>query len=73
LYAPDYVVNAGGVINIADELRPDGYNRERALRQVETIHDTVRRVFDVADEAGLTPAAAADHLAEARLASNSRA
>ncbi|MEY2432914.1 MAG: valine dehydrogenase [Acidimicrobiaceae bacterium] len=67
LYAPDYVANAGGVINIADELRADGYNRERALRQVETIHDTVRRVFAVADAEGITPAAAADHLAEQRL------
>jgi glutamate dehydrogenase/leucine dehydrogenase len=67
LYAPDYVVNAGGVINIADELRPDGYERERAWRQVQTIHDTVLRVFSVADESGITPAAAADHLAERRL------
>jgi leucine dehydrogenase len=67
LYAPDYVVNAGGVINIADELRPDGYNRHRAWKQVETIHETVLRVFAVADEEGITPAAAADHLAERRL------
>jgi leucine dehydrogenase len=71
LYAPDYVVNAGGVINIADELRPDGYNRERAWAQVATIHDTVLRVFAGADEEGITPAAAADHLAERRLSSKS--
>jgi leucine dehydrogenase len=69
LYAPDYVVNAGGVINIADELRPDGYDRERAWRQVATIHDTVRRLFAAAAERGITPAAAADHLAEERLRS----
>jgi leucine dehydrogenase len=68
LYAPDYVVNAGGVINIADELGPDGYNRERAWKQVETIHDTVARVFVVADDEGVTPAAAADRIAEHRLA-----
>jgi leucine dehydrogenase len=71
LYAPDYVVNAGGVINIADELRPNGYNRERAWKQVETIHDTVLRVFAVADEQGITPAAAADHLVEQRLSAKS--
>ena len=73
LYAPDYVVNAGGVINIADELRPDGYHRARAWKQVETIHDTVLRVFAVADKEGITPAAAADHLAEQRLSAKSSA
>ena len=45
---------------------PDGYNRERAWKQVETIHDTVLRVFAVADDEGITPAAAADHIAEQR-------
>jgi leucine dehydrogenase len=69
LYAPDYVVNAGGVINIADELGPSGYDRERAWKQVATIHDTVLRVFAVADESRITPAAAADHIAERRLLS----
>ena len=66
LYAPDYVVNAGGVINIADETAPGGYDRERAWRRVETIADTLRRVFAAADEHGLTPGAAADRLAEDR-------
>jgi glutamate dehydrogenase/leucine dehydrogenase len=70
LYAPDYVVNAGGVINIADELGAAGYNRERAWKQVESIHDTVLRVFAVADEEGITPATAADRIAERRLAPN---
>ncbi|HEV3225940.1 MAG TPA: Glu/Leu/Phe/Val dehydrogenase dimerization domain-containing protein [Acidimicrobiales bacterium] len=69
LYAPDYVVNAGGVINIADELRGDGYDHDRALRTVATIHDTLRRVFELADAEGVTPAAAADRLAEHRLLS----
>jgi glutamate dehydrogenase/leucine dehydrogenase len=67
LYAPDYVVNAGGVINIADELGRNGYDRERAWRQVETIHDTLLRVFAVADAEGITPAVAADRVAEHRL------
>jgi glutamate dehydrogenase/leucine dehydrogenase len=73
LYAPDYVVNAGGVINIADELGPDGYNRERAWRQVATIHDTLSRVFAVAADEGITPAAAADRIAERRLGTKSSA
>jgi leucine dehydrogenase len=67
LYAPDYVANAGGVINIADELGPSGYDRERAYARVATIEETVRRVFDRATADGVTPARAADRLAEERL------
>src|SRR3954471_4914067 len=67
LYAPDYVANAGGVINIAVELEPRGYDHQRALDRVTTIHDTMRRVFDIAERQRITPADAADHLAEARL------
>ena len=40
LYAPDYIINAGGIINVADELR--GYDRERAMRKVEGIYRTLR-------------------------------
>jgi len=67
LYAPDYVANAGGVINIADELDPRGYDRERAYARVATIEDTMRRVFERATADGVTPARAADRLAEDRL------
>jgi leucine dehydrogenase len=66
LYAPDYVVNAGGVINIAEE--PKGYDHDRAWARVATIEDTLRRVFALADERGITPAEAADRLAEDRIA-----
>ena len=68
VYAPDYVVNAGGVINIADETAASGYDRERAWRRVEGIAETLRKVFDLADAHGTTTAAAADRLAEDRLA-----
>jgi glutamate dehydrogenase/leucine dehydrogenase len=68
LYAPDYVVNAGGVINIADETAPGGYDEARALARVASIEATLGRVFALASEHGLTPAAAADRLAEDRLA-----
>lgn len=68
LYAPDYVVNAGGVINIADETNPEGYDHVRAFARVATIHETLLRVFALADAQGITPAKAADRYAEARLA-----
>ena len=65
LYAPDYVANAGGVINIAEE--KGGYDRARADERIRGIHDTVLRVLDVADAEGITTAAAADLLAERRI------
>ena len=52
LYAPDYVINAGGLINIAQELQPGGYERERALAQVETIGTTLGEVFERASQRG---------------------
>jgi len=70
LYAPDYVVNAGGVINIAEELR--GYHRERAYGNIRRIYDTTLAVFDEADRAGITTAAAADRIAEQRIAAVGR-
>jgi valine dehydrogenase (NAD+) len=66
LYVPDYVANAGGVINLAEEV--GGYDRDRAFRHVEQIHDTVAEVLRLATERGITTAAAADALAEARIA-----
>lgn len=73
LYAPDYVVNAGGVINIAEELSPRGYHRERALAAVRRIFDTTERVLAMADEEGIPTAEAADRVAERRIADLSRA
>jgi glutamate dehydrogenase/leucine dehydrogenase len=65
LYAPDFVVNAGGVINIAEE--KGGYDRARAEERIRGIHHTVLRVFDLAAVEGITTAAAADLLAERRI------
>jgi leucine dehydrogenase len=70
VYAPDFVANAGGVINIAEE--PHGYDHARAYDRIRSIHDTLLRVFDRADADGITTAAAADRLAEERIASVSR-
>ena len=67
LYAPDYVVSAGGIINIAEELRPGGYDRERATAAVGAVGRTTARVLADAAQRGVTPLEAADHLAESRL------
>jgi valine dehydrogenase (NAD+) len=66
LYAPDYLVNSGGVIQVADEL--DGFNFERARARTERIFVTAKRIFALADEEGVPPAVAADRLAERRMA-----
>ena len=66
LYAPDYVVNSGGVIQVADEI--EGFVFERARRRASGIHETTLAVFRRADADGTTPAAAADRLAEQRMA-----
>jgi valine dehydrogenase (NAD+) len=66
LYAPDYVVNSGGVIQVADELH--GFDFDRAKRKASGIRATTARVFALADEEGVPPAVAADRLAERRMA-----
>ena len=66
IYAPDYVVNAGGVIQVADELA--GFNAERAQVRAEQIFVTAKKIFALADEEGVPPAVAADRLAERRMA-----
>ena len=66
LYAPDYVVNAGGVVQVADELA--GFNFERAEARAAQIFTTTKRIFALADEEGVPPAVAADRLAERRMA-----
>ncbi len=65
LYAPDYVVNAGGVIQVADELA--GFSFERARARAEQIFGTTTRIFQIADSDGVPPSAAADRLAEQRM------
>lgn len=67
LWAPDFVVNAGGIVNIGVELRPEGYDAATARRQCRAIGDTLAQVFAAADADGVTPLAAANSLAELRL------
>ncbi len=67
-YAPDYVINAGGVINVADELY--GYNHNRAMKKVETIYDNIARVFEISKRDAIPTYMAADRLAEERIERN---
>lgn len=71
VYAPDYVINSGGVINVADEL--DGYNRERALKKVNTIYDTIEKIFAISKRDNIPSYVAADRLAEERIERVSKA
>jgi leucine dehydrogenase len=67
LFAPDYVVSAGGVINIAEERTASGYDRMRAWARIAGIEGTLATVLDRADTDGVTPEVAADRVAEARI------
>jgi valine dehydrogenase (NAD+) len=64
-YAPDYLVNSGGVIQVSDEL--EGFVFERAKHRVEKLFDATAAVLRRAEEQGISPARAADHLAEERI------
>ena len=65
VYAPDYVINAGGVINVADELY--GYNRDRAYKRVETIYDSLTKIYEISKTENLPTYLAANRLAESRI------
>ncbi|MFN2635715.1 MAG: Glu/Leu/Phe/Val dehydrogenase [Gemmatimonadaceae bacterium] len=68
LYAPDYVANAGGVINVYGEVA--GWDAQRALDKADDIYDTVLRIFDIAESENIPTYEAADRLAEQRLAAS---
>ncbi|API90489.1 MULTISPECIES: Leu/Phe/Val dehydrogenase [Virgibacillus] len=70
IYAPDYVINSGGVINVADELQ--GYNYDRAMKKVETIYDSLQKVFAIAKRDHIPTYLAADRMAEERIKSEYR-
>ena len=72
LYAPDYVINAGGVIQVGDELHPDGYSADRARARTEQIGARLLEVFAMATERGVSTEAAAELVAEQRMASVGR-
>ena len=66
LYAPDFAINAGGLINVAIELQ--GYNRDRADLQVGMIYNNLKRIFDIARRDGIPSWQAANRMAEERIA-----
>ncbi|MGH7537085.1 MAG: Leu/Phe/Val dehydrogenase [Gemmatimonadales bacterium] len=66
LYAPDYVINSGGLINVNAELH--GWSLERARHKAGEIYETILRVFDIAKEERIPSYQAADRLAEQRIA-----
>jgi len=67
LYAPDYAINSGGLINVANEL--EGYNRERAFKQAEGIYDTLMEIFRMSAAEEIPTNVASDRLAENRIRS----
>jgi len=67
LYAPDYVINAGGIINVSVEVYSGGYDEGAALERIERIYDNLKRVFEIAREEDISTREAAARLAERRL------
>lgn len=65
LFAPDFVANAGGLIQVCDEL--EGYNKERAFRKAALIYSRLLNIFAIAKEQDITPCEAADHIVAQRL------
>lgn len=65
LYAPDYVINAGGLINVANEI--EGYNRERALSQADGIYDILKNVLKLARRQSIPTYVASNRIAEQRI------
>ena len=65
LYAPDFVVNAGGLINVYDELH--GYSKTRALHRVDAIYDATMTILNTSEEHNINPNEAAEMVAEERI------
>lgn len=70
LYAPDFVVNAGGIINVFYEL--EGYNRDRAMAHAEKIYDTTWNIIQTAKQENIPTYQAANRIAEQRIESIAR-
>jgi leucine dehydrogenase len=70
LYAPDFVINAGGLINVYREIA--GWTEERAKRKAQEIYDSILRIFQIAEQEKIPTFVAADRLAEERITSVAR-
>jgi leucine dehydrogenase len=73
LYAPDYVINAGGIINVSIEMLPGGYDEKKALAKLENVYTNLKKVFEIARKDGIPTHEAAVRLAEQRLAAGKAA
>lgn len=69
LYAPDYIANAGGLIYVADELEPGGFDKNRVLRRVKDIQTTMASIFERSELARMSTSTVADKLARERIKS----
>lgn len=72
LYAPDYVINAGGIINVALEIYPEDYCADTATKLVKNIYDTLMNVFQVAQDKGQPTGIIADEMAREIIAKGKR-
>jgi leucine dehydrogenase len=69
LYAPDYIVNAGGLLSNLDSLNPGGFNEQRAMDQVSRLYHSMENIIAISKEQNIPTYRAADVLAEQRIAS----
>ena len=67
VYAPDYVINAGGIINVGVEMSENGYDEAVALEWIDRIYGNLKQVFEISREEGIPTNKAAEKLAQARL------
>ncbi|HEX3072603.1 MAG TPA: Glu/Leu/Phe/Val dehydrogenase family protein, partial [Ignavibacteriales bacterium] len=65
IYAPDYVINAGGLINVANEL--EGYRQDRAMKQAEGIYDSIARILQISKNEKIPAHSASNKIAEERI------
>lgn len=65
LYIPDYVINAGGVINVYEEIK--GYNEDRAMNRASNIYNVVKKVIEISKRDNISTSKAADRMAEERI------
>lgn len=67
LYAPDFVINAGGLLNVAEELFPQGYDPVSSLEKVDALYDVLLEIFDSAEKTGLSTHQTAVNIGDKRL------
>ncbi|MBM3206561.1 MAG: Glu/Leu/Phe/Val dehydrogenase [Candidatus Staskawiczbacteria bacterium] len=63
-YVPDYIANSGGLINVVDELEKGGYNKDRVLKRIKKVKNTVNEVFSIAKKINKSPHRVADQITE---------